>query len=351
MDVFKIGLRNILGLTMPGALLVLVFSYTLLRIVVMTGLDIRDYLWGKDQQFLMLAIFFSISFIIGALIRLKAADNVDKKSRKKLLKEYFSIFTDDSKFKEILKDTKEELNRKLFFKGGKVSKWKKTEKKLFSRTIIDSSQNRTKTGMLKARLRGLFHREIVSDKRKNDFQYAFDRWIWREESFPYPIWEFRKFRLFQEDDMFEFYYDLRKCMADARGIGEKEFFNYCKIAVVHGGKSHGANLKDEIHNEEATVRFFAGVFFALKYSLFLLVGLLLFQGYIWIFCAKQDPQSIFSGTPLESTILHFFVTLFLIVTFGLLKLPIIRRFRTLRLREVDAVYNAYYLINRKKRNT
>lgn len=354
MDVFKIGLRNILGLTMPGAVIVLVSYYVLIRFVILFGLRPDDYFWGKDQQFTAFAVLFAISFVIGASIRLKAADIVDRKSSKKLLREYRSIFAYSTEAKKALEDAKRAFAARLIDRKNyknRLTAWTRLERRVFSASHIDFSKPRSNLGKIYLKFRELLGKENLDLDRKNDFRYAFDRWIWRIERFPYPIWQFRRFRLFHERELFAFYDEYKDCMADIRGIGEKEFFNYCKTAIVHGSMQQGVNLKDEIHNEEATVRFFAGLFFAIRYSLLLIFASLAIHAYSWISYDNPVITSAYikiSQIPRESIFLHFSIALFLVFAFLYLKHQIVRRFRTLRMREVDTVYNAFYLINQKR---
>ena len=87
MDFFKLGLRNILGITLPGAVLVLVVSYMLYVCAIALDQSQTFFEWVKDAELLILVGSFLISYIIGSVMRLNSADIVDKKSADLLYKE------------------------------------------------------------------------------------------------------------------------------------------------------------------------------------------------------------------------------------------------------------------------
>ena len=82
MDLFKLGLRNVLGITLPGALVVFIFFYVLFSTTFALNQPLIIFAWTKDQQFLILVALFLISYVLGSLMRLNAADKVDEKSAK-----------------------------------------------------------------------------------------------------------------------------------------------------------------------------------------------------------------------------------------------------------------------------
>ena len=89
MDFFKLGLRNILGITLPGAVLVLVVSYVLYVCTIALDQSRTLFEWVKDAELLILVASFIISYVIGSVIRLNSASNVDDKSAKFKRKEFW----------------------------------------------------------------------------------------------------------------------------------------------------------------------------------------------------------------------------------------------------------------------
>lgn len=286
MDVFKFGLRHILGLIMPGAILVLVSAYIFLTTLSLIGLKTTEYLWLKDQQFFAFVIFFTISYIMGAVFRLKAADEVDNESSNYLLDQFFK---DNSESEEQYETTKQEI-----LKGNVPKKLPKN----------------------------------------------FWEWVWREEDFPYYLWEFRKFEKFYPKEFYSFFNSYRDCMTEYEGASGKEFFNYCKMVIINAGNSLGNALKEEIELVEATVRFFAGTYFALKYSLFLLGAFLLSQFIAVVILLGR-------GVSVKSILyLHISLTFVFICVSYLINSWIKAEFRMRRFKEVDSVYDAFFLVHR-----
>ncbi|TVL95569.1 MAG: hypothetical protein CV087_24240 [Candidatus Brocadia sp. WS118] len=289
MDLFKFGLRHILGLIMPGAIIVLVGAYIFLSSLNLIGLNTAEYLWLKDQQFFAFVIFFTVSYILGAIFRLKAADVVDKESKKKLLKDFFKTHKlSENQIKELI-ETKEKI------------------------------------------LGGDYNVKLPK---------FFRDWIWREEDFPYNIWEFIKFKESHPEEFSSFFRSYQKCMTPLEGASGKEFFNYCKMVIIHSSQSLGSPLKEEIELTEATVRFFAGTYFALKYSLLVLGAFLLSQ---LVALGVQISQGITIGTNLY---LHICLTLALLSLSYLMNRSIRKEFRIRRFKEVDSVYDAFFLVHR-----
>jgi hypothetical protein len=299
MDLFKLGLRNVLGITLPGAMLLLVVGYAFFSILLFLGLPLTWLLWGKNQQILILSAIFLMSYNLGALLRLNSADDVDRKSSRQLTGVYL---------------------RKRNRKNPK----KLTEKHLDK--MLEAEREAMKSGL-----------HTVPDK-------GFDRWIWHKEPFPYPLWQFRKFRLYHPEEVYRFFQGYRACMLGSLELGGrgKEFFNYCKLVVYHSSRGLDEPLLDEIHFAEATVRFYAGTYTALRVSMFLLIPLLLVE-------AGLVANRVAEGTSLASLRpewLHLGITIVFLVVSWRMERTILRRFRTLRLKEVDTVYDAFYLVHR-----
>src|ERR1044072_7517798 len=82
MDLFKLGLRNVLGITLPGAIVVFILFYILFSTAFALNQPLIILAWTKDQQFLILVTLFLISYVLGSLMRLNAADKLDAKSAK-----------------------------------------------------------------------------------------------------------------------------------------------------------------------------------------------------------------------------------------------------------------------------
>ncbi|MEZ4746803.1 MAG: hypothetical protein R3C41_12075 [Calditrichia bacterium] len=291
MDIFKIGLRDILGLTLPGFIFVIALTYCIYEIALLFNVVHYVFILDKDQQFLIFSIAFALSYVFGGVFRLWSADDLDGKSSKKLLKRY---------------EHEHELNE------------------------IDMDD-----------IKAGFDQGQFEYNFQNDVESLFDDWIWREEKFPYHIWEFRKFEKQHPKEMFNFYCQYKDQMLNLGHLQKgKEFFNYCKMVIINSGDQTSISLKEEVSHAETTVRFFAGTYFAIFYSLWLL-GILGVIQFITIFFNMEKYVTI-SKT-------HYFgfgLTLLFIIIAFFINISIKSNFRRLRLKEVDTVYDAFYLVHR-----
>ena len=168
MDLFKLGLRSVLGITLPGAMLVLVFCYIGFSTALAFDQPVLEPLWGKDQQLFAFSVLFLVSYIVGSLLRLNSADQVDKRSSERQL-----------------------------------AAWRKSH---------SNEKALTET------------RERVLSGDPSEIPEDFDDWIWLYEPFPYTTWQLRKFQIWHPPEVQRFFQGYRSCMAGSKGSG-KEFFN------------------------------------------------------------------------------------------------------------------------------
>ncbi|HEX3530974.1 MAG TPA: cupin domain-containing protein [Thermoanaerobaculia bacterium] len=291
MDLFRLGLRSVLGITLPGAMLALISGYVFLSVLFLLNQPVPDFLWSKDQQLLVFSVLFLVSYNVGGLLRLNSADTVDKKSAKKLRQ------------------------------NPKLSKQQKAD--------LDGVATTLEAGEIPGELPPLAI-----------------QWIWATEPFPYPRWQFLKFERYHPREVGKFFEEYRECMGlgsqSEKRVGRgKEFFNYCKMVVLHSSRSPGDALIEEVHYAEATVRFYAGTYTGLRPSLLLLVTLLVGQ---IIFLAVPGLRGQYGLSTMK--VINAFVTMALIAASAQTMRIILKRFRTLRLKEVDTVYDAFYLVHR-----
>src|SRR2546426_12407801 len=87
MDPFKLGLRNVLGIILPGTIVVLVGLYGGLCLFGF-GASSSLFIWIKEQTLFTLTALFLLSYFVGSLFRLNAADKVDDRSSRILLKRF-----------------------------------------------------------------------------------------------------------------------------------------------------------------------------------------------------------------------------------------------------------------------
>jgi hypothetical protein len=280
MDLFKLGLRSVLGIALPGAVLAIALIYSVLTSAWAIGQPMPMSLWAKDGQATMIVLFFLLSYVLGSVLRLNSADRLDQASGALLLR----------KKRKNPEFTAEEAN--------------------YTKARVDFLATRS---------------EEVPD--------GFDSWVWMAEAFPYPAWQLRSFRLYHPLKLVQFFERYRQCMwhePDSRG---KEFFNFCKLSVAASCRQPGDALLEEVHYAEATVRFYAGVHLALVVSCWALVLVLPLQ--LWVVLDGQRPG--------KAGIVAAGLSAGLAAGAFAMSRQIVARFRTLRLREVGCVYEAFYL--------
>jgi hypothetical protein len=137
----------------------------------------------------------------------------------------------------------------------------------------------------------------------------------------------------------------------------KEFINFCKSVVKYSRKTVGDPLIEEMDLMEATVRFYAGIYTMLNWT-FILTAFVFTTSFIHpifrfvAFVFHQKPIEIVSAFKYTGGV---FISMFeyysivfifsLILSYFIWKsISMIRmRFRYIRLKEVDTVYDAFYL--------
>ena len=272
MNPLQLGLRNLLGELLPGAVLLIALAAFLALAFPVT----QPFLVGalSNNTAVVAASILLASYIIGSVIRLYAADTVDKIS---------AFLAGPGK-------------NPLKGKDGTVADH--LDELLARATNPNAS---------------------LAPSRKEA------KWIWTHDRFPYPVWEVMKIRLYHPPEMFAFFMQYRNCFATRERRG-KEFFNYCKTVIYSANEGKRHALADEVQIAEARVRFFAGTFWSLTLS----AGLL-FAG------------SILSGSTSAS---HTAASA--AITFALVALLIVfgGQVRKLRLKDVDTVFDAFYIVHR-----
>jgi hypothetical protein len=291
LDLFKLGMRNFFGIVLPGAILLLVISYVFLTVAATLGWTL-DNSWMTDRQSLTLIILFLLSYLLGSLMRLNSAEKLDKKSGRLLQERYMR---------------KRGLSRK-------------------------DCEERTEEAW----------KMLQPDPSGMDPPWDSLEGSWEFDTFPYPIWQFWRLRLYRPREAYIFFWQYKDCMRQNQ-IGGKSFFNYCKTVLYHARREAGDLLVAEVQSLEAEVRFFAGTYYAL------------FTG-AWIVCASLltqlalHPSALVHFNPPGPSTLTLYSTVLLLTTMYMMERAILKRFRTLRIKEVDTLLDAFYLVHRHDRS-
>lgn len=136
MDPFKMGFRNLIGITAPGAIIVLTVIYGGASALVVLGKPSIEVEQIRELQWLMVAATLLLSYLIGSVLRLHSADDVDAISSRSLEDQF-------------LKSGR--------FRTEDIARFSEVRQQLLSTGVADVPP-------------------------------GFDQWLWSTEVFPYPAW-------------------------------------------------------------------------------------------------------------------------------------------------------------------
>lgn len=297
MEFIRDLIRDLVGIIFPGSFLVFTALCFLLSILFLfypvKSVSETLTLINSSGAFFIFLVF---SYIAGQSLRLKQLGDVEKRCtelyRKNLNKR--GISEDDYEKSVILVREEEEA----------YSKRKSTREKL------------TK----------------ALDKHIDRFG------LWEE--FPYPMYvKWRRLRAGTKNfnDYIEKY--------EKQGVSAKHgFFGFCQMVVYE----YSASLKEELLRQEALIRLFAGLFYALIFgriasviTIFLhSVALVLFQENSFLLYLQEKNNARISLAIIIVSFLAFLV-------FEYFSREILKRLRPMRVKEVRMVYDSFYLVSTK----
>jgi hypothetical protein len=280
-----LGRRDVFGFLLPGTILVSIGAYVLWGVITSLQLSVGSLLSG--HEFFLTLVFFAFAYLLGGMLRLFSADDVDNKSREYLL-----------------------------------SVWNKKHQTGIAHACPPSFEEK--------RL------ELAKGGDVSDTPDGFDDWLWRADSFPYSAWQNRLWRSYDFCSVLNFYRENYKlCMWSENPVSNKSFFNYCKLVIIG---SNGA-LADEVNMAEGHTRFFAGTVTALLFSTWLLIAALVIQA---LLLALEVALAFSVDWRFQG--FYFGLTLSLIFVSHWMSRQIVERFRRVRQKEAETVYNAFYLL-------
>jgi len=243
-DPFKIGLRNLIGIMAPGAIVLLALAYGLTGVVLVLDNSASSYLsLLKDMQWFVIISALLLSYLLGNIFRLYSADDLDALSSRRLERECLECLDE--------KHTIAFINK---------------------RHEIMKDPDPAKL------LLPLFAVEPLATVPDDD--EGFERWLWSTELFPYPTMALLKLSRYRPLDMakyFETCHEVLKRIFDLVSPVRKELFDYCKMVVAAQSTKQEGPLVQEVQAAEANVRFLAGTYFALEFSSMLIVVLQLWM--------------------------------------------------------------------------
>lgn len=290
MDFKSLGKRDIFGILFPGIIPVLISAYALYAALAPFQLPVTGIL---EQEFLVTVLLFASAYLIGSLLRLFAADKVDERSSKYLLKAWQKEYRG-----RVSKDYELEFRKKMmgFLNGNDVP----------------------------------------------EIPLGFDDWLWVADKFPYIAWQNRFWRSHGFQEILDFFQQNHKTkMWPQSQVSLKSFYNYCKLAIIDGG----GTLAEEVNTAEGTTRFFAGAFTGMRLSIWLLSISFLIQVLVIIGLAFTLRGGSHLAPELDWTVqsIHLVLSLGLILALLWMSRQIIAQFRIIRQKEAETVFHAFYL--------
>jgi hypothetical protein len=290
MDFKTLGRRDIFGILLPGMTPVLIGAYSLYAALAPFHLPVADIL---KQEFLVTVLLFASAYLVGSLLRLFAADRVDERSSRYLLEAWQKEYRGS-----IAKGYELEFKKRMmeFLKGDDVA----------------------------------------------EIPIGFDDWLWLADKFPYVAWQNRFWRSYGFQEVLDFFQQNHKTkMWSQSQASPKSFFNYCKLVINDGG----GTLADEVNTAEGATRFFAGTFTGMRLSVWLLVISFLVQLLVIVGLTLAQRAGSSITLVLDWTVQSIHLALSLVLIFALLWMcrQIIVRFRTIRQKEAETVFHAFYL--------
>lgn len=298
MDQFRpLGSRDIFGVLLPGVIVVFAAAYALWGVLALLQISVMDLL---EQQFLVAVVLFVAAYLVGSLLRLYAANDVDSRSSEYLLKA-----------------------------------WRKEYRaRIGAGATRDFEKYRTE----------LAKGEDISDIPDGFDDRLFDDWLWQVDEFPYHT---RLNRLWRKAQGFcgvlDFFRENHKAtMWSQSKWSRKSFFNYCKLVII----GNGGLLADEVNMAEGLTRFFAGTVVALGISTWLLVASVITQVLLIVALISAPKWGGKLAISVQWTSQGFCLVLTVVLIFVLQWIcrRIVKRFRTVRFKEVETVYYAFYLV-------
>jgi hypothetical protein len=290
MDFKSLGRRDIFGILLPGMTPVLISAYALYAALAPFQLPVTSIL---EQEFLVTVLLFASAYLIGSLLRLFAADRVDERSGRHLLKAWQKEYKG-----RVTKDYESEFRKKLlgFLNGDDVP----------------------------------------------EISIGFDDWLWLADKFPYIAWQNRFWRSHGFQEVLDFFQKNHKTkMWPQSQVSPKSFYNYCKLAIIDGG----GTLAEEVNTAEGTTRFFAGTFTGMRLSIWLLLASFLVQVLVIIglALAQRVGSRITLGLDWTAQSIHLVLSLGLIFALLWMCRQIVAQFRIIRQKEAETVFHAFYL--------
>lgn len=181
--------------------------------------------------------------------------------------------------------------------------------------------------------------QSTREKLSNVFDNHVNKYgLW--EKFPYPIYIKWRRLLSDTNNQYEFFEKYEK-----QGVtGHPFFFSFCQTAVYE----HSASLKEELLRQEALIRLFAGMFYALIFGRVAAIITLMVHTMALVLLGRVGFLPYLQDSSNASTSwIIVIIALLSYLIFEYLNREILKRLRSMRVKEVRLTYESFYLISKK----
>jgi hypothetical protein len=246
MDFFKLGVRNILGIALPGTILVFTCLYCIWACEPDVEVNpVIKIIMSPGGSLFFVTAGFVLSFFIGSIVRLYSVDVTDAESR------WYR-----QKMKLVYKPTD-------IINDGENKKW-----------VALNLNDKKIEELFEKNLKQIYRGEKIDDEMIANLD-KFDKYFLEIEKFPMIAWQIQKVRKFHsEKDQNIFFSNIKPYLFDDKSKAEiwaNPFFNYCKMKIYNHFGDFSSPIVEEITYSEALTRFYAGLFVNLKYSMRIIV--------------------------------------------------------------------------------
>jgi hypothetical protein len=296
MEVIRDLIRDLVGIIFPGSFTVFTALCFLISLLFLFFPESVGEIFAFTSSSGALFIFLVFSYIAGQSLRLKQLGDVE--------------------------DQCTELYRKSLRKKG-----------------ISNDEYEKSVIMVREEEEAYSAGQSSREKLTKVFDKHIDRYgLW--ETFPYPMYlKWTRLRCDTKN-----YYDFIEKYEKQGIVAKQAFLGFCQMAVYE----YSASLKEELLRQEALIRLFAGMFYALIFarivSLITIIlhsiALLLFETTSFLPYLQYKSNARISLIIMIVSSLAYFV-------FRYLKNEILKRLRAMRVKEVRMVYAGFYLVSTK----
>ncbi len=350
MEVIRDLIREIVGIIFPGIFFLVLTSWFFIgSFLIFIGMDKMTILGlpvvKTMDSFLGLLIFLVFSFVAGQFFRIKTLEKIDGLAT---LKEYWKKKKKEKGvFKWIDKNIKQGFFSSIFFQVWFFILNKEKIKKAWKEEYKIEEKQIKKNDIGKPIPKNYLSIGIEGDKQlllnpndeywENASQQELGRFynqLYIKDTFPYYSSTKVRYKLGHPDQLNKFFDEFEK----KNLLRTTTFFNFCKSAIIE----FNGGMKEEVLSAEALTRLLAGVFYTLSYGIWInliLIALYLFGHLFSDFFEVSD--NVFNFVVFSS-----FITLILFIY---AKGVILDRIRRRRTKELNVVYEGFYLLCLKHR--